>query len=446
MSSKNIRQLLTLCFSISFLLTGCSNYKATPIESGKDLSLFVTSDVHYLANSVHDDGKAFQDYCTNSDGRMLYYSDDIINAFGADVQEDKPDILIISGDLTTNGEKQSHLSLADKLKNIEKTSGTKVYVIPGNHDIENPWARGFKGDERYKIDSISAADFSKIYKDFGYGEAISRDSGSLSYLAAPSDDVWLLMLDTCEYRLNKNAGIPVTNGEIKDTTLKWIKKCSKMAKKNNARIITVMHHNLYNHSSKIYYGFTLDNSNEVEKVFRECNLNLVLSGHLHIQDIRHGGEGNERIYDIATESLLMYPIQYGIINYSPLKGFDYNTTQVNVEDWAKKNGIKDSNLTDFMAFSRLFLTDNSYNKAYNAVSQTGLYSEEDAKDMAETISFINVNYIKGTVADVLADVEASNGYKLWLKADGIEAIENLRAYLLSMIPHTENDNNHLHLN
>ena len=160
---------------------------------------------------------------------MLYYSDDIINAFGADVQEDKPDILIISGDLTTNGEKQSHLTLADKLKNIEKTSGTKVYVIPGNHDIENPWARGFKGDERYKIDTISASDFSKIYKDFGYGEAISRDKDSLSYLAAPSDDVWLLMLDTCEYRLNKKAGIPVTNGEIKDTTLKWIKKCSKMA-------------------------------------------------------------------------------------------------------------------------------------------------------------------------------------------------------------------------
>jgi hypothetical protein len=66
--------------------------------------------------------------------------------------------------------------------------------------------------------------------------------------------------------------------------------------------------------------------------------------------------------------------------------------------------------------------------------------------MAETISFLNVNYIKGTVADVIADVEASNGYKLWLKADGIEALENLRAYLLSMIPHTENDNNHLHLN
>ena len=45
-------------------------------------------------------------------------------------------MLILSGDLTNNGEKESHIDIAEKLKEIEK-NGTAVYVIPGNHEGEN---------------------------------------------------------------------------------------------------------------------------------------------------------------------------------------------------------------------------------------------------------------------------------------------------------------------
>lgn len=446
MSSKHIKLCIGLFFIISILLTGCSTVIRNPIESGKDISMFIASDIHYLADSINDRGKAFEDYCNSGDGRMLYYVDDILNAFSNDMKTDKPDILILSGDLTTNGEKQSHLSLAKKLERIEKDTGTRVFVIPGNHDIENPWARGFKEDGRYKIPSISAKDFKKIYKDFGYGEAISRDKSSLSYLAAPSKDVWLLMLDTCEYSLNKKAGSPITNGRISEKTLNWIRKCAKLAKKKHARIVTVMHHNLYIHSAVVHYGFTLDNSEEVEKVFRECNLNLVFSGHIHIQDIKYNGEGSSRIYEITTASLLMYPIQYGVLKFSPLKGFDYDTSQVNVDSWARATGSTDSNLTDFMSFSRLFVSDNTYKKAYSALLKTGLYTEAEMRDMAETMSFLNINYIRGTAGYIKDMVMTSQGYKLWMKAGEVESLGDLRAYLLSMIPHNDIDKNHLHLN
>ena len=45
----------------------------------------------------------------------------------------KADGLILSGDLTFNGEKKSHEELAEKFKKVEK-SGAPVMVIPGNHD------------------------------------------------------------------------------------------------------------------------------------------------------------------------------------------------------------------------------------------------------------------------------------------------------------------------
>ena len=91
----------------------------------------------------------------------------------------------LSGDLTNNGEKKSHQKLANLLGEIERSGKTKVLVIPGNHDIDNPWARSFEGDKQVLADSVSPKEFTKIYGDFGYKEAISRDKKTLSYLATP---------------------------------------------------------------------------------------------------------------------------------------------------------------------------------------------------------------------------------------------------------------------
>ena len=63
--------------------------------------------------------------------------DEILGAFTYEVKNKKPDVLIISGDLTSNGEKKSHVDLAEKLKEIEK-AGTAIYVVRGNHDVLNP--------------------------------------------------------------------------------------------------------------------------------------------------------------------------------------------------------------------------------------------------------------------------------------------------------------------
>lgn len=442
---KKLKIALFAVIIISAFTTGCSREKKDPIKSGEDLSMFIATDIHYLAKSINDNGTAFQKFWTSGDGRQLNYIDEIVDSLEYDIKQKSPDILIVSGDLTTNGEKESHLELAQKFKDIEASTGTSVYVIPGNHDIDNPWARGFKGDEQYKTPSVEASEFKDIYKDFGYGEAISKDLYSLSYLAAPSEDVWLLMLDASEYRLNDKAGTPITNGEISDNTMKWIEKCSKLAKEKNARIVTVMHHNLYNHSARIHYGFTLDNSNEVEKLFREYNLNLVLSGHLHIQDIRYKGDGTDRIYDIVTSALVMYPIQYGILDYSPSTGFDYSTARVDVEAWAKATGVTDSNLTDFSNYSKNYFTNISYQKSKKAITATGKFTEEEVKEMAETMSLLNANYFSGTTLSIKDQVEASEGYKLWIGADEIEALESLRSYILSMMPHNDTNNNSLHI-
>lgn len=90
--------------------------------------MVVTTDVHYFAPSLTDNGKAFEKYVAAGDGKQLAYSDEITDAFLADVEAKKTDVLIISGDLTNNGEKTSHEELAKKLTQVEKT-GTQVLLF-----------------------------------------------------------------------------------------------------------------------------------------------------------------------------------------------------------------------------------------------------------------------------------------------------------------------------
>ena len=104
----------------------------------------------------------------------------------------------------------------------------------------------------------------------------------------PSEDTWLLMLDTNQYMNNKKNNAPQIDGVINPETFQWIKQCVDLAKEKNAKIIPVMHHNIMNHSEVVRKGFTLNNSQEALNLFESYGLDLVFSGHIHIQDILDG--------------------------------------------------------------------------------------------------------------------------------------------------------------
>ena len=99
-------------------------------NKNSDLTMFISSDIHYLGKELYDDGEAFQKYTENSNGRNFLYIDEVVDAFAYEIENKKPDILIISGDLTNNGEKNNHLKLTEKLRKIEDSSNTRVFVIP----------------------------------------------------------------------------------------------------------------------------------------------------------------------------------------------------------------------------------------------------------------------------------------------------------------------------
>ncbi|MBC8060952.1 MAG: metallophosphoesterase [Clostridiaceae bacterium] len=415
-------------------------FKISPkIKAKEDVTFFVATDIHYLAKSLTDNGEAFNTFMESGDGKQLNYIEDIVDAFIVDIKNKKPEVLILSGDLTSNGEKVSHIELAKKLKEI-KDSGILVYVIPGNHDIFNPYARGFKGDNQYKTDYISDVDFSKIYGDFGYNNSISRDKGTLSYLATPTEDNWLLMLDTNKYQRNMSMGLPQAGGEISDSTFKWIEKCSKLAKEHNAKLITVMHQNLLDHVAGITKNFTIDNNQVALKVFQTAGLQLVLSGHIHIQDIKLYKSSSMSTYDIVTSALSVYPEQYGVLKYSTQDGFDYTTSKVDIEGYAKGLNLKDSNLINFNQYSKKFYENLVYKSAVNKLFQSEEYTDEQNKQIAKTKVMQKIAQNMGTTNIDKDAIINSEGFKLLETAKP----NYLKDYLTSAY-NNGIDNNKIHI-
>ncbi len=212
--------LVILSIAIAFSFVGCkdqfiSNSICCQIPAGgENIKIFIATDPHYMSKELFDDGgEAFTNFVNMGDGKLIHYSEEIFDAFTYDVENHKPDVLIIPGDLSCNGEKESHMEFAEKLKTIQKM-GTCVLVVPGNHDIENSWARKYEGEELIKIDSITPEEFEDIYYAYGYKDAVAKDPNSLSYLATPSEDLWILMLDSAKYKRNKLRDGPEMGGEI----------------------------------------------------------------------------------------------------------------------------------------------------------------------------------------------------------------------------------------
>ena len=106
------------------------------------LKIAVVSDIHYMNPSllpVDVANNPYFQYYLAKDPKLIELSDPIFRKVIADLIMEKPDILLIPGDLTKDGELKNHETMCRLLQKLEH-AGIKVLVVPGNHDINNPEA------------------------------------------------------------------------------------------------------------------------------------------------------------------------------------------------------------------------------------------------------------------------------------------------------------------
>ncbi len=102
------------------------------ITKERNTEFWVISDTHLIADSLHDEGPAFSRMQKTSQGKDLYYQEVALTAFMRMAQRKKPAAIIVTGDVTFNGERVSAEKFAQIFKPLKET---KLLVLPGNHDI-----------------------------------------------------------------------------------------------------------------------------------------------------------------------------------------------------------------------------------------------------------------------------------------------------------------------
>ena len=147
------------------------------LTQDKKTSFWVISDTHLIADSLHDHGQAFSQMQKTSQGKDLYYQETALSAFVRMAQKKKPAAIIVTGDVTFNGERVSAEKFAEIFKPLEET---QLLVLPGNHDIYDGWAREFRGKKQYYAGQISPRMWRNIFKT-SYKNAVSVDDKSLAY-------------------------------------------------------------------------------------------------------------------------------------------------------------------------------------------------------------------------------------------------------------------------
>ncbi len=418
--------------------------------------LAIVSDLHYQSRGITDFGKAYRDFLASSDGKLVDYLPEILDACAEEIIAMGADALILSGDITMNGEQENHLELSEKLAEIQK-AGVPVLVIPGNHDINNPHASHYFGDTRTQGQPVTPEEFYGIYHHFGYDQARSRDESSLSYVYELDERYWLMMLDTCQYE-----PVNLVGGRLKEETLRWMDRELEAAKEAGVTVIPVGHHNLLPQSSLYTADCAMDNYEDVTALLEKWKLPVYVSGHLHVQRLKkHNGRqlSEERlgpgprlaaeleaekeaepygIYEIVSDSVSIAPCQYGVMRWDEEGNMTYQTRLTDVSGWAEKNHSSNQELLNFESYSHQYVKEliaRQIEKKMDPVSW------ELVGDMTELYADLYETYYAGKVIDEKA-VKASTAWQWWIRLlPDSRQVREMRA----MIGDSKKDNNYLYL-
>jgi 3',5'-cyclic AMP phosphodiesterase CpdA len=290
---------------------------AGSIPDYPDLNFAILSDTHYYDRSLGNSGPAFEAYLL-TDRKLVKESSELIELAIDEILHSDAEVVLIPGDLSSEGELLSHRGMAKALYRL-KDNGRRVFVIPGNHDINMlHGAVRYQGIETEPAESISAEQFADIYQDFGYADALYRDDQSLSYVAPISEQLWLLAIDTCRYRDN-TAEIDQVGSKPTQPLINWLTTILKKAAAENIAVMAMIHHGVVEHwagQGKLHPDFLVKDYKSFNRFLALAGIRLVFSGHYHSQDIALADyEDDGFIYDIETGSLVTppCPIRYATI-------------------------------------------------------------------------------------------------------------------------------------
>lgn len=347
-----MKKLLTLALTIALLLGTVTLAFAAEPPAESSLGFAVASDLHYKSPRPElEINIAYEPVLWYANRRCAMEDESgyIIDEFLRQCAEN-PDceFVLISGDLADSGRTrpEDHLVVAQKLRDFELHSGKQVFVINGNHDAS------IDSNTDYEL-------FKEIYAEFGYNEALEIRSEDCSYTADLSEKYRLIALDSNHPRKSTEDGIT-------SDKLSWVRQQAKRCRDEGKYPILMMHHNLLEHLPMqriISRNFIIKNHLVTAERFANWGIKMVLTGHEHCNDatVFTSAQGN-KLYDFATTSLTMFPLQYRFFSLSDaeikyenktVESFDFAALTENTAGYTSE--MLDLMRADLYAYSKAFL-------------------------------------------------------------------------------------------
>ena len=357
-------RVLTAFLSVALLVT-MTPLAAVSVSAAEDqpaqgktetLKLAILSDIHYVsdANRANADTEGFKN-AELTEMRMMKEIGAILDEALDQAATTGPDAMLVCGDLCSNGERENESELATTLKEAGESQDRDIYVINGNHDINNSYSAKFGEDGVTGGARTQAEEFKEIYDGLGYGEkaryydaaetpgADVRNYGGLSYATEIQDGVTLIALDTGQYSNDTAAGYnkaQITAGTVSDGLLDWAVSEAKAAKAKGNLVLAMCHHSIIPHYSvhsaaaDAFFGeYLVPNWEHIAGTLADAGVSAILTGHSHANDIsQHTTKAGNTIYDIQTAALCAYPCAWRTLEITidksdktPSYSFDIDT-------------------------------------------------------------------------------------------------------------------------
>ena len=302
-----------------------------------DFKLLLITDTHYFASKLGCRGEAYEAFMKYE--QKCFAETQAINeaAFAFLNETDLADTVLIAGDLSFNGEKESHLEFIELLKDL-KAHGKKIWVITAGHDCnEHPFA--FDETGRLAPEGTPREELFDLYYEFGFRDAIAVDKENLSYVAQLAPGLRLLAL-------NNDGGKQRTH-TYTARQIEWILQQTKKAREDNQTMIAMSHYPLLPGVplfSLLGKEVVMKNADFITTLLADEGVHLCFTGHMHNQaiNVKETEKGN-RFYDVCTGSLIGCPACMRLVTFSE----DYNKVEVKTLpvpdfDWDLEGLTKDA--------------------------------------------------------------------------------------------------------
>lgn len=291
-----MKKFLSVILCLSMLLS----YGVLVANAADDeLIVTVVTDIHLDQDAekpIHKRNSLSEAFSHVAGAGMLYSeSKAVIKAFLEKAAADKSEVVLVPGDLADTGLEDEMDDVALWFSEFEKTTRKQIYVIPGNHDV-------LKNDAFF---------FAQKFAEFGYNEAIAKDTASTSYVAELPGDYRLIAIDSTVFKSGKHG--------IDNARAEWIRQQAAKAKEDGKKVIAMMHHNLLDHlmiGDTLQAGAVVGNAGGLKDILAEYGVKYIFTGHTHESDITsYTGANGEVIYDVVTGALTVYPCPYRTVSF-----------------------------------------------------------------------------------------------------------------------------------